>query len=121
MMIEKIIHRVFETTAVLGPRGFQHFGITEMSASLYGDKAEDIQYLQVKVSQNQEMPPKHDNLNPEADYWAWYDKERDRLSLIYPKRFLLQMCFAYGMKIMEERGFGIACRVEIVTTEKKST
>ena len=111
MNIKPTIH-----TAVLGKTNvYGHFGISELTASLYGDKVEDIVSVEVTVANNQEKPPAPQddpNIN-EADYWAWWDNEREKFTLIWPKYFLLNMCFTYGMKPEEERGRGKAYRVNV--------
>ncbi len=110
MKIEPSIH-----SAVLQKNGYGHFGITPMSACLYGDKVEDIINVEVSVSDNQEKPPPPQddpNVN-EADYWGWWDNEMKKFTIIWSKYFLLNMCFTYGMRPEEEKGKGKAYRLNI--------
>jgi hypothetical protein len=103
-------------TAVLGRKGeFNHFGINKLSACLYGDKVEDIIEVEVSIAEDQTIPPsiQNDPKANEPDYWAWWDSERKKFSLIWSKYFLLDMCFPYGMPAEEERGRGKAYRVNV--------
>jgi len=108
----------FNTTAVFLLNGnyFHHFGIRPELASLYGEKPEDIQELIMKISDNQQ--PNLFNLITIADYWGWYDNKKKIFTMIYPKRFLLEMCFTYGMKASEIANQGKAYRLEIITSKK---
>lgn len=103
-------------TAVIGSKGeYKHFGISELTASLYGDKVEDIIEVEVSIDEDQTVPPSPQN-DPKAnepDYWAWWDADKKRFGLIFGKHFLLNMCFPYGMKSEEERGRGKAYRVNV--------
>jgi len=108
----------FKTTATLNKQGnfYQHFGIHEKLCSLYGDKPEDIVTVEFKISADQSIP---DENNMEKlmtpDYWGWYDNDKKAFGMmIYAKRFLLEMCFTYGIKASEEAGQGKAYRLEIV-------
>lgn len=108
----------FTTTAVLDKSGkyYHHFHITELSASLYGDKPEDIVTVELKISDNQDKPEKNANvLN--TDYWGWFDEPRQEFTMIYPQYFLLNMCFPYGIKAEEDRKYGKAYRLEVVSTQ----
>jgi len=110
----------FKINATLNERGdfYQHFGIHPMLVSLYGDKVEDIVEVEFKVSEDQSIPPNDQSMNP--DYWGWYDNKKEAFSMmIYAKRFLLEMCFVYGIKACEDRGEGKAYRLEIVKVNKK--
>jgi hypothetical protein len=91
---------------------YQHFGINEMSACLYGDDPKDIVKVKFKISEDQSVP-NHDPKSLSADYWGWWDNEKKIFTLIYAKRFLLDMCFP-NINISEERGHGKAYRLEIV-------
>lgn len=109
-MIKPEIH-----TAAVHEGVFRHFGVNEKSASLYGDKIEDIVKVEISVADDQTIPPapQNDPKVKEPDYWAWRDNREQRFSLIFGKHFLLNMCFPYGMEIEEERGFGKAYRVNV--------
>lgn len=111
MKKDNIIH----TTAVLNKTYYHHFGINEMSASLYGNKVAEIENLKMKMSDNQEPPAKNSNIDStKPDYWGWYDNEEQKFLLIFPAYFMLNMCFPYGMKVEEEAGKGKAYRLEII-------
>lgn len=105
------------TTAVLSASGyFTHFGITPISAILYGNKPNEIINVEIEELNDQSMPPPpQKDTNPEPDYWAWFDYEADRFStgLIWYKRFLLDMCFPYGIKGAENANKGKAYRVKV--------
>lgn len=106
-------------TAVFKDGKFIHFGITPLSASLYGDKEEDIVKVKLTVSDNQEKPPapQNDPKVNEADYWGWWDNDKQEFTIIWNKYFLLNMCFPYGMDAEEERGRGKAYRVNVKKVE----
>jgi len=99
----------FKTTAVHNGDHYHHFGIYPATASLYGDKIEDIEEVTLTVSDDQSP----DN-SMDVDYWGWYDNKKGEFTnMIYPKYFLLNMCFPYGIKATEETGQGKAYRLEI--------
>ena len=50
-----------------------------------------------------------------SPYWGWWDAERETISMIWPDKRLLNMCFPYGPKAEEERGRGL--RVNLVLEE----
>lgn len=106
------MEKVINITAVNGKNGFKHFGINDFSVDMYGYKKNDIVFLIMKVSDNQEKPV--DDRNKEPDYWGYYDNEDNKFTLIYPKYFLLDMCFPYGIESNEKRKQGKAYRLEIV-------
>jgi len=92
---------------------YKHFGISEITASLYGSKLSEIIKVKVEISEDQSpVPPKH--VPNQADYWAWVDSKGKLSTLIWPQWFLLNMCFPYGLKAEEERGGGKAYRVNIL-------
>lgn len=102
-------------SAALHEGVYRHFGVNEKNACLYGDNVEDILKVEVSVAKDQTIPPppqKDPKVN-EADYWAWWDNDQKRFSLIFGKHFLLNMCFPYGMELEEERGKGKAYRVNV--------
>jgi hypothetical protein len=102
----------YKQNAVLNGDHYHHFGIQPSLANLYGDKPEDIVEVEIKISEDQTIP-KHDNkLNP--DYWGWFDDDRQEFTMIYAKRFLLEMCFPNGIKPCEEKNQGKAYRLEII-------
>jgi hypothetical protein len=106
--------KIFTTTAIFENNHYKHFGICVLSASLYGDKEEDIVELKMKISYDQKLPDERLKKQLIADYWGWYDFEKEKMSLIFPQRFLLNMCFPYGMKACEDNNEGKAYRLEII-------
>jgi len=106
--------KIFKVNAVLGEKGYKHFGIHPCTCSLYGSKEEDIIELGVEIAEDQSLPDK-DTGTEEADYWAWLPEGKDGFSLmVYPQYFLLNMCFPYGIKSSEEAGHGKAYRINII-------
>lgn len=111
----------FKTTATLNKNSnfYEHFGIREALASVYGNKPEEIVELEMKISEDQTIPmPNEKNLN--ADYWGWYNNSSQRFNMIYAKRFLLEMCFPYGISSSERVNQGKAYRLEIISIVKNS-
>ncbi len=39
-------------------------------------------------------------------HWGWWDNERQHFAMIYPAKFLAEMCFTYGSKAEEDLGRG---------------
>jgi hypothetical protein len=104
----------FNTTAVKNDDGhYYHFGINRSFASIYGAKPEDVEDIKMKISDDQTIP-KSDNKDIDVDYWGWYDFNSKYFSMIYPKRFLLNMCFAYGIEASEKSEQGKSYRLEII-------
>lgn len=108
---------VFKVTAVFDSNAsephYKHFNIHPITANLFGNKVEDIVTIFLKISEDQEIR-KYIN-GDKADYWGWLDFKEKRLSMIYPQRFLLDMCFPHGIKTAEEHGkYGKAYRLEYV-------
>jgi hypothetical protein len=66
--------------------------------------AEDIRRIKLTV-------------DPEGDYWGWWDAEKDKFAMIYPNRILLTICFPYGVQAAEEAGQGKAMRFNIEEVE----
>lgn len=96
---------------------YEHFGIQASTASLYGHKIFEIIHVDLQISDDQTIPAlneKHEN----ADYWGWYDNEKGDFTMIYPQRFLLNMCFPYGMEASEKANQGKAYRLKILTKEE---
>ena len=52
------------------------------------------------------------SLNPEGLYWGWWEPNK-RVSLIYPSKELLSICFPYSLAKEEERGVGRAVRLDV--------
>lgn len=107
-------------TAVFNGKCFNHFGITPMSASLYGDKIEDIVQVEIEIAKNQKRPTHQEQRDSAgADYWGWFDNEEKKFTLIWAQLFLLDMCFPYGLKAEEERDRGKAYRLNVKQVDKK--
>jgi len=103
---------IFNTTATFNGKYYDNFGIHPTLASMWGKKSEDVINLKFKISQDQTLPIKDNDMV--VDYWGFYDFKKEDFTMIYPKRFLLQMCFAYGISAAEESGEGKAYRIEII-------
>lgn len=54
-----------------------------------------------------------------ALYYGWYCAQNKRLSMIFHARMLVEMCFAYGSRVEEDRGRGrlVALRVDRIGDE----
>lgn len=114
-MIEMDKPANFKVNATLNHNGkcYEHFGIQPELAMLYGNKLEDIVEVEMKVSDDQIIISE---ITASADYWGWYNNNRKEFTnMIYAQRFLLEMCFTYGIKASEESGEGKAYRLEIVS------
>ena len=102
----------YEVTAVHNGDHYHHFGIHPKTATLYGDNPEDIETIVFRIHKDQSIPETH---KQEADYWGWYEYRDERFTImIYPQRFLLNMCFPAGIEGSEEAHHGKAYRLEIV-------
>ena len=75
--------------AVFNGKCYQHFGIHEKTASLYGDDPKDIVDVKLKISEDQAIPPRDKSMN--VDYWGWYDLDKQKFTMIYAKHFLLNV------------------------------
>lgn len=106
------MEKTYKKTAVFNKDHYRHFGIHKSTASLYGDNVKDIETLILGLSENQKVPS-HDT-SSQADYWGWFDENKQDFTMIYPKYFLLDMCFPSGIKGSEEAGQGKAYRLEIL-------
>jgi len=105
----KMVKNNMSYTAIHNGKYFEHFGIHPSTAMLYGHKTEEIVNVDVIISSDQ--GPVKNNLD--VDYWGWWSNKDERFTFIFPKYFLLNMCFPYGMKVLEERNEGKAYRVEV--------
>jgi propanediol utilization protein len=105
--------------AIKDPSGsYRHFGIHPSTASLYGVKPSEIVEVFAEMHENQELPNDEDlNEKSEVDYWGWYT-EKETMSLVYQRRFLLNMCFPYGILTAENLRQGKAYRLKF-TDERK--
>lgn len=98
-------------SAVFKDGTLKHFGISQLSASLYGDKIEDIISVKFRLA-NEQGIPKEITYSP--DYWGWYCFERRDFSLVWPSFMSLDLCFPSGIKGAEEAGKGKAYRLEVI-------
>ena len=106
--------------AVQGQKSFNHFGIHPVTASMYGYSIDDIVEVTMRISEDQSRTNK-DSKSDIADYWGWYDLENDKWSMmLYPKYFLLNMCFPAGIVGTEDRGQGKAFRLEVISYKNLS-
>jgi hypothetical protein len=108
------MEKTYKYNAVFNGKHYDHFGIHPKLGSLYGDKPEDIVEVELKICDDQNIPISSDNKNMIFDYWGWFDYDKQSFTMIYPKRFLLEMCFPYGIKASEDKNQGKAYRLEIV-------
>jgi hypothetical protein len=102
---------VIHQRAVWNGKYYEHFGIRKEIAYMYGHKENDVSDVEMKVSADQRLPVSNDG-DMNSDYWGWFDFERQEFTMIYAKRFLLDMCFAYGIEAAEQAKQGKAYRLE---------
>lgn len=103
----------YYTTAIFDGY-FKHFGIQPKTAELYGNSVEDIIEVKITIAEDQSIQSfEFQRDNPIFDYWAFIDKNECISSLIWHQRFLLNMCFPYGIDAAEKHGDGKAYRVNI--------
>jgi hypothetical protein len=102
---------IYKRNATFNGKYYDHFGIHPTLASLYGDKPEDIIEVSFKINEDQNISIDDNDMNP--DYWGWFDNDRQEFTMIYAKRFLLEMCFPNGIKICVDNNQGKAYRLEI--------
>jgi len=110
-------NKVVTKTAVFNGKYFEHFDICPITASLYGNKESDIIEVELSIADNQTKPTSNDK-NMDADYWGWMDNKKQDFTMVYAKRFLLDMCFPAGIDGTEKFGDGKAYRLN-VTLKKK--
>ena len=104
----------FIATAVHNGKNYHHFNIRKETASLFGDNPESIVEVEISIHDDQtsvEFNSEKDSSNP--DYWGYWDNEKKEMWHIYAAYFLLDMCFPAGLKVMEERGYGKAFRLNV--------
>lgn len=112
--------KVYTNTAAFNGEYFTAFGIHSVTAGLYGYKDKDIINVEMTIAEDQTIPPspQHDKNVNNIDYWGWWDNQDKKFTHIYQKRFLLDMCFPYGIEKTEEAGKGKAYRLNIKETGK---
>ena len=110
--------KIYKTTAIKKSNNeYEDFGINKNSASIYGHKPEDIISIEFKISDNQTKPK--NNKSKISDYWAWFDFEENKFTLIYPNYVVLNTAFPYGLDVVEnKRKEGKAYRIEITKESK---
>lgn len=103
----------YYTTAIFDEY-FKYFGIHPKSVELYGKTKEDIINVKITIAEDQTIRSfEFQRDSPVVDYWAFIDKNDSVSSLIWHQRFLLNMCFPYGIDAAEKHGDGKAYRVNI--------
>lgn len=60
--------------------------------------------LKARVSEGKDIP---------GSYWAWWGIERQAFTMVFRRKFIVEMCFPYGTKVEEERGRGKLLPVDI--------
>jgi len=108
-------NKVFYDTAIIEDNIFDDFGIHPKSAVMYGRKPEDIVDVEMRISDDQSIPK---TPTKSADYWGWFDFEETALTLVWKQRILLEMCFPYGTKILEEKEMGKMFRLNVSLKKK---
>ena len=100
--------------AVFNGKNYDHFGITSVTAAVYGNKINEIIKTELILATDQSIPPPpQDDPNVGTpDYWGWWDYEHRKFTCIYAKRFLLDMA-VNGIVEHERREQGKAYRLLI--------
>lgn len=107
----------FKENATKTHKGYNNFGINHMSAKMFGYAPNEIETVNLKVSEDQSRPTLHDrSITP--DYWGWFDFQKNKFTFIHPQLVLLHMCFAGGLKFAESKNTGKAYRLEIFTNKQ---
>lgn len=73
--------------------------------------------IAVEMCDDGPVYPVRVSVDSDGTYWAWYDARQKRLSMIYSRKILLDMCFTYGPEVEEARDGGLRCRVKIESRE----
>ncbi len=107
-----MIGQNFKHTAVFDGKHFDHFGIHPITAILYGHESSEIIDVNVCISDDQKIPANNDG-NMDVDYWGWYCFEKKTFTMVYGKRFLLNMCFPSGIESAENAKQGKAYRLKV--------
>jgi hypothetical protein len=107
------------STAIFNGKYFEHFGIHVSTCSLYGHQSSEIVNVELIIHEDQtRIQTGHQTMD--VDYWGWLDAKQERFSMIYPKYFLLNMCFPNGISASEQAQEGTAYRLKIRLLSKKS-
>lgn len=107
------LNKDIEKNAVWNGTHYEHFGIMPEISGVYGHTPENISTVKIKISGDQSRPPSNDIMG--VDYWGWFDFKQQDFTMIYAKRFLLNMCFTYGIEASEKANEGKAYRLEVIT------
>ena len=79
--------------------------------SFCSSEKQPVYELTFEEHQNQDI-----NAEPQ-EYWGW--QEDNTMSMIYPKYFLLDMCFPAGIKHTQETGQGRAVKLNLINFRDK--
>lgn len=111
----------FEVSAVKEAKCYVHFHITAQSALLYGSTVDEIIKVKLRIAKDQTVPKEQLKDLPDVDYWGWFDFASDSITLIFQHYFMLNMCFANGIKAAEDAGKGKAYRLEVIEVMASGT
>ena len=89
--------------AVKSAKGLRHFYSHPTGCKMCFDPKEANEVVPVRVT-----------LSPTGDFFGWWSAEEKRFSMIYPHRMAVEVCFAYGSAVEEERGRGRVCQLAVV-------
>jgi len=81
-------------------KGYKHFYFHNACVKMCGVDEKDIVKVQVTESK-------------QGDYYGWWNKKDQVISMIYPDIELVEMCFAYGTEIEEVEGRGLLLRLKV--------
>jgi len=90
-----------EETSHKGEKYFFHFFPNAFCVNLCES---DGPTLKVEVSETTETPD---------SYWGWWDEKDQEFCHVYPKKFMVEMCFPYAVELYEKRGDGELLPVSI--------
>ncbi len=48
------------------------------------------------------------------ELWAWHDFQKDTYSMIYPRKFIVEMCSPDGFKQRTKRGEGKIVKLKVI-------
>ena len=115
-LTDSLIERVFTKNAVFNGKFYTHFDIHIVTASMYGNKTEEIVQVDITIATNQSIPKSNEKIT-QPDYLGFYDFVRQDFTMIYHQRFLLDMCFPAGIITSEEFGNGKSYRLNVVSQQ----
>ncbi len=109
----------FTTTAILSGDGYKHFGIGRVTArALYCVDPDLIVPVTLVVAEDQSIPTikqEQQQLRELKTYWGWVDKDGRLGGMVFRTRFMLSICFTYGIEASEAAGNGKAYRFNVLT------